>query len=455
MKRKKQLNLLIISCTIILLGLFSIQYYLVRNTYELISQTYINDIKKEISPVIDSPEMDSIESRVVDELKILCLQRVNKNISLEDFQSRIKEIAERGREISQIYLKSELKDYPILKEIKIRIQIEQILFETNDVYDTLLKTTEKPIVFLGEDSKGKAYNISSGVTQSSIEKEKDSIHPGVNYFYRQNQSTCIDISNFQLKVWKKMTWILIAAITLILFVIFLFFWMYRSLIKQKKIAELKTDFANNISHELKTPVSSLSLVIKSLKIDEINQDPEKLKELIAALERQSDRIQKLTEKVLESSDEYNIQFEKRDVILFLKDIISDFKSTKHTFKWDLQPKSQIINTDYYLLERVIQNLLENAQKYSPNSSEIKLKSYVYKSEFILEIQDHGIGITPREQEKIFDKFFRISEGNRHDIKGLGLGLYLSQNMMKSLGGSISVKSKLGAGSIFILKLPII
>lgn len=455
MKRKNQLNLLIISCTIILLGLFSIQYYLVRNTYELISQTYITNIKKEISPVIDSPEMDSIESQVVDELKILCLNRVKDSITVKEFHSKINKIAERGREKSQSYLKSQFKDYPLLKEIKIRIQVEQILFETNNIYDTLLKSTDKPIIILGETSNGKAFQISSGITQSSIEREKDSINAEINYFYKHHQSTCIDISNFQSKIWEKMKWILIAAVILILFVIFLFFWMYRSLIKQKKIAELKTDFANNISHELKTPVSSLSLAIKSLKIEEINQNPQKLKELIAALERQSNRIQSLTEKVLESSDEYKIQLQKMDIILFLKGIISDFKSDRHTLKSELEPTNLFLNTDYYLLERVLQNLLENAQKYSPNASEIKLKSHIYNSEFIVEISDNGMGISPKEQGKIFDKFYRIPEGNRHNIKGLGLGLFLSKNIMESLGGSITVNSKLGKGSTFILKIPII
>ena len=455
MKQQKQVNLLIISCGIILVGLFSIQYYLVRNTYQLESKTYINNIKKVIAPVVDSPEMDSIESRLFDEVKMLCLKRAHDSISLKEFNNDINKIAESGRVLSQNYVKSQFADYPLLKEIKLRTKVVEIVFETDGVYDTLLKLTDKPIVFLGQDFKGKSFNISKGITQSSIDKEKDSIHQAFNYFYKHNQLTDIDISDFQFKIWKEMMWILIAAVALILSVIFLFFWMYRSLIKQKKIAEIKTDFANNISHELKTPISSLSLIIKSLKIDEINQNPEKLNELIAALERQNNRIQNLTEKVLESSMDYNTDLQKTDIILFLKGIISDFKSETHIIKSEIEPDTLIIKTDYYLLERVIQNLLENAQKYSSNSSEIKLNSYVLDSEFIIEIQDNGIGISLKEQQKIFDKFYRISEGDRHNIKGLGLGLYLNQKMMKSMGGSISVKSKLGEGSTFILKIPVI
>ena len=419
------------------------------------SKTYISDIKKEISPVLDSPEMDSIESQIFEKVKMLCLKRANKNLSLGNFQEEIGRLADSARILSQNYLYRQSKDYPILTKIKMRTRVTEIIFETDGVYDTLIKLTDKPIVFLGEDFKGKFYNISNGITVSSIGKEKDSTIAAVNYFYKHNQETDIDISNIDIHIWKKMQWVLIAAVTLILAVIFLFFWMYRSFIRQKKIAEIKTDFANNISHELKTPVSSLSLAIKSLKLPEINQNPEKLEYLLASLERQTNRIQSLTEKVLESSMEYSTDLHKKDIILFLKGIILDFKSENYTIESQIQPESLILKTDYYLLERVVQNLLENAQKYSGSSMKIGVKSYVSGFEFIIEIEDNGIGISATEQQKIFEKFYRISKGNRHDIKGLGLGLYLSQKMMTSIGGSISVKSKLGEGSTFTLKIPAI
>ncbi len=455
MKQQNQIRLLIISCVVILAGLISIQYYLIENTYQLTSKTFISDVKKEITPVVDSPEMDSIESRLIEDVKLLSLQKVNDSLTLKEFNTELHKIANAGQMQSQDFLKSQFTDYPILQEIKVRTKVVQIVFETNTIYDTLLKLTDEPIVLLGENFKGKALTINTGVTESVIQKEPDSMQKPVNYFYKHNQVTDIDISNFQMKIWKKMAWTLSAAITLILSVIFLFFWMYRALIKQRKIAAIKTDFANNISHELKTPVTSLSLVVKSLKIDEINQNPQQLNALIETLERQTNRIQNVTEKVLESEIDYNIDFQKSDIIPFLKSIMSDFKPDKNSTKSEIEPESLIIKTDYHLLERVIQNLLENAKKYSPASSEIKLKSYVSGSEFMIEIADHGMGISIKEQQKIFEKFYRISEGNRHDIKGLGLGLYLSQKMMTSIGGSISVKSKIGEGSIFILKIPII
>lgn len=453
MKQQSQVKLLIISCLIILAGLISIQYYLIRNTYQLTSETYVNDVKKQIAPVVESPEMDSIEELFFDRVKKLCLKKSIDSLSVGQFQKEVRWVGDSMRYLSRNYLQSQFEDYPILREIRFRSRVTQIVFETDSVYDTLLKFTEIPIDYLGQDFKGKAFNINTGNVHSSVDTENDSINQKVKYFYKHNQSADMDISNFQFKILKKMTGMLIAAVALILSVIILFFWMYRSLIKQKKIAEVKTDFANNISHELKTPVSSLSLIIKSLKIEEINQNPQKLNELIISLERQNKRIQNLTERVLESSMEYKTELQKADIIQFLKGILSDFKSEKHNINLEIEPETLTIRADYYLLERVVQNLLENAQKYSPGSSEIKVKSYVSNSEFIIEIQDKGIGISTTEQQKIFDKFYRVSEGNRHNIKGLGLGLYLSMKMMKSMGGNISVKSKLGEGSTFILKIP--
>lgn len=450
MKQQNQVKLLIITCFLILGGLISIQYYLIRNTYQLTSETYVNDVKKEIAPVVEAPEMDSLEDRFLTRIKLICLKRANDSITFAQFNKEIRFVADSVSKASQLFIESQMRDYPILKEIKFRAQLELILFETNGVYDTLLRLTDPPIVYLGQNFTGKPFNFTKGISHSSVETDSNE---AVKYFYKHHQDSDFDISNFQQKVWKKMTWMLVAAISLILAVIVLFFWMYRSLIKQKKIAEVKTDFANNITHELKTPMASLALIIKSLKNEEINQNPEKRMELIQSLERQNKRIQNITDRVLESSMNYQNELKKENIVQFLNEISSDFKSETHVFKTDIKPEEFYVKTDLSQLERVIQNILENAQKYSPRNSEILLKSYQQNSEYIVEIQDQGKGIPANEHKKIFEKFHRVSEGNQHNTKGLGLGLFLSKQIMESLGGTISVNSKFNEGSTFTLKIP--
>jgi|GEM_PF-831368 len=456
MKQQNQIKLLIISCLVILAGLVSIQYYLIRNTYQLTSETYVNEVKKEIAPVLESPEMDTIEDRFVSELKRLCLKKTKDSLTLLQFHLKAQALSDSVRVISQKYLASQTRDYPVLEEIRIRFELRQILFETNGIYDTLLRLIDPPLVFIGEKFEGKGFNISTGITHTSVELDEEEGQDAVQYFYKHNQLVDMDISNFQQKVWKEMMWMLMGAAGLILAVIILFFYMYRSLIRQKKIAEVKTDFANNITHELKTPLASLNLIVKSFQNEEVYQNSELMKQLIHSLERQNKRMQNIVDRVLESSvDKQKTQIQEVDISGFLREFISDYHSAAHEFQTEIYPDELILETDTYQLGRVIQNLLQNAEKYSPEGSAIKLRSYRKNSDYIIEIQDEGKGIPAHEQKKIFEKFYRISEGNLHDAKGLGLGLYICKQIMESLGGNIYVQSTLKTGSMFILKIPVI
>mgnify|MGYP000902505095 CR=1 FL=1 len=454
MKQKNQIKILIIACLVILVGLISIQYYLIRNTYQLTSETYVNEVKKQISPVLDAPEMDSIEDRFISEMKNLCLDKAKDSLSLLQFQLKAQFLADSIHLISKKYLSTQFRDYPLLKEIGVRVELNQILFETDGVYDTLLRKIDPPLVYIGDKFQKKSFNISTGVTLTSVELDEKEDQEAVEYYYKHHQSVDMDISNFQQKILRKMAGMLLGAVGLILAVILLFFQMYRSLIKQKKIADVKTDFANNITHELKTPLASLNLVVKSLQKEEVIQNPEMLKQLLGSMDRQNNRIQNIVDRVLESSvNRQKIHLQEVDVVKFLKDFTSDFSSETHSLKVDLEPEEFILQTDTYQLGRVIQNLLQNAEKYSPEGTEIRLKGLQNNSDYIIEIQDEGIGIPATEQERIFDKFYRVSEGNRHNVKGLGLGLYLCKQIMDSLGGSIFVQSTLKKGSTFILKIP--
>ncbi len=454
MKRQNQIKFLIFSCIAILAGLISIQYYLIQNTYQLTSETYVNEVKKEIAPVLESPEMDTIEDRFVSDLKKLCLKKKEDSLSLLQFHIKAQFISDSVRLISQNYLQSQLKDYPILKEIRVRFELRQILFETDGVYDTLLRVIDPPLVFMGEKFEGKSFNISTGITNTSVELDENASRDAVQYFYKHDLSVDMDISNFQQKVWGKMLGMLIGAAALILAVIVLFFYMYRSLIKQKKIAEVKTDFANNITHELKTPLASLNLIIKSLQKEEVRQNPEVTQELMQSMERQNNRIQNIVDRVVESSfNHQKVQLQEVEIVKFLRDFTADFSSETHLLKAELEPHEFVLKTDTYQLGRVIQNLVQNAEKYSAKGSEIQIKGFLNNSDYIIEIRDEGDGIPATEQKKIFDKFYRIATGNRHDVKGLGLGLFLCKQIMESLGGNIFVQSSLKKGSTFILRIP--
>lgn len=456
MKQQNQIKLLIVSCILILAGLISIQYYLIKNTYDLQKRDYVTEVKDSISAVADAPELDDLQDSLSEIMKDLIVKRVSDSIGEKMFRQLLQKKTDSIRELGNLFLKQQEKHYPILKELKLRYQYTEIIFGNDMITDTILKLTEPPIIYFGKNLDGReTFNISFGNFYTNNNWKDDEVDNGekMNYTFSRRHSIDLDISNWERKVLLRMSWMLIAAVGLILAVIVLFFWMYRSLIKQKKIAEVKTDFANNITHELKTPMASLALIIKSLKNEEISQNVEKRKELIASLERQNKRIQNITDRVLESSMNYKTELKKEEIVQFLRIISSDFKSETHILKTQIQPEEFYAKTDLSQLERVIQNILENAQKYSPFGSEILLNSHGNNSEYIIEIQDQGMGVPAGEYKKIFDKFYRISEGNQHNAKGLGLGLFLSKQIMDSLGGTISVRSKIGEGSTFILKIP--
>jgi len=457
MKQQNQIKLLIIACLVILTGLISIQYYLIRNTYNLTKEKYITEVKTTIGPVVEAPEIDSLEDIYIEKLKILAQKKTDKTLSLSEFEIKMRFLTDSVRQAGNDFIASQIKDYPILHDVNLRFQLTKIIFSNNGVADTILKLTEPPLVFIGKvfDSKY-VFNISSGTVKTNHQWDRDNPNEKFNldYDYYHLSSVDMDISNFQEKVWGKMTGMLVAAIFLILAVILLFFKMYRALIKQKKIAEVKTDFAHNITHELKTPLASLNLIVKSFQNEEVHQNPEMMEELIHSLERQNKRIQNIVDRVLESSvDKQKIQIQEIEISEFLREITTDYHFSNHSLTVEIKPAELTLKTDSYQLGRVIQNLFQNAEKYSPPGSIIEFRSYQKDSDYIIEIHDEGKGIPVQEQKKIFEKFYRIPEGNLHETKGLGLGLYLCKQIMESLGGNIYVQSTLKKGSTFILKIP--
>ena len=457
MKQENQVKLLIFSCFLILAGLISIQYYLIRNTFNLTKDKYLVEVKKNIEPIVEAPEIDSLEDIYVERLKFFAAKKAEKTISSSEFQSKFKFLTDSVRQAGNEFIASQLKDYPILKEVNIRFQLTQIIFSNHGVADTILKLSEPPIVFIGKTfDSNSIFNISNGTVKTNHQWDRDNPDEkfNIDFDYSHLSSVDMDIANWQQKVWGKMLWMLAAAIFLIFAVIFLFFRMYRALIKQKKIAEVKTDFANNITHELKTPLASLNLIVKSFQNEEIHQNPDSMKELIQTLARQNKRMQNIVDRVMESSvDKQKLHLEKVEINEFLQEFISDYHSETHQIHSEIEAEKLELKTDTFQLGRVIQNLLQNAEKYSPENSLVTVKSYRKNSDYIIEIQDEGRGIPAEEQKKIFEKFYRVPEGNLHNTKGLGLGLFICKQIMESLGGGILVQSSLRKGSMFILKIP--
>ena len=225
------------------------------------------------------------------------------------------------------------------------------------------------------------------------------------------------------------------------------------MMKQKKIADIKTDFINNMSHEFKTPLATISVATDSLNNDKIATNPEKVKYY--------SQMKKQVESVLNMS-----KLERKEMQLFLKqtDVRELIRKLAESFRLiveerggtlteDFTAERLILKVDEFHLSNALINLLDNANKYSPEKPEINIKTRNEGNKYVIEISDKGMGMEPFNKKKIFEKFFREETGNVHNVKGQGLGLSYVKRIIELHGGQVLVESTKGLGSTFTVKLP--
>ncbi len=231
--------------------------------------------------------------------------------------------------------------------------------------------------------------------------------------------------------------------------------------RQKKISDMKNDFINNMTHEFKTPIATISLASDSINNPSIINNPEKVQRFTKIISQENKRMLGQVEKVLQMA-----QLEKKDLQLKMTDInihdllfsISEhinlqIKSKKGKLDLVLNATDPTIEGDSTHISNILYNLLDNANKYSPDVPEISVSTRNINNGIEISIEDNGIGISRENQKFIFEKFYRVSTGNVHDVKGFGLGLSYVKVMVDAHHGQIHVKSALGKGSTFILYFP--
>ncbi len=251
--------------------------------------------------------------------------------------------------------------------------------------------------------------------------------------------------------------------TLILLVIFLYTIIVA--FRQKKLTEMKNDFINNMTHEFKTPISTISLAAQMLNDDAVRKSPMMLQHTATGINDQTKRLRFQVEKVLQMSmfdrQSANLKLQEVDANVAIANIVHTFKLKVEKYGGsltaDLNAEDSIVAVDEMHFTNVIFNLLDNAVKYRREDEPLQLKvttSDLPSRRLRIEIADNGIGIKKEDLKKIFDKFYRVSTGNRHDVKGFGLGLAYVNKMVRELGGEISAESEFGHGSKFIIVLPL-
>lgn len=254
-------------------------------------------------------------------------------------------------------------------------------------------------------------------------------------------------------------WIYISAIVFLVLIFFGF--SLATIIKQKRLSEVITDFINNMTHELKTPIATISLSSEMIMRLEIKDDLEKAKKYAGIIFKENKRLETQVERVLNIStlDSENTTLNKKSLdfheLLFEVKDTFDFNQLANGGKISIENNASIfvIQADPIHITNVVYNLLDNAVKYCTSPPEIIISTKTEKKYLVVEIKDNGIGIRKEDLKMIFDKFYRVATGNIHDIKGFGLGLFYVKLIINEHNGTIDVKSKVGEGSTFTIKLP--
>ncbi len=249
---------------------------------------------------------------------------------------------------------------------------------------------------------------------------------------------------------------------LLLVLIFSFGYTIHSILMQKKISEMKTDFINNMTHEFKTPVATIMIASEALKDSELTLDKRSIDRLANIIYDENVRLGSHIERVLniakiEKGDlklEHK-EVEMNDLLAAIVDSMSlQLQKRNASIELDLSANRAIVMGDELHLSNVIFNLLDNANKYSPLNPQIKISTFSSGKNMIIRVADQGIGMSKDQLSKIFDQFYRIPTGNLHDVKGFGLGLSYVNNIVKRMSGTIKVKSEKDVGSEFEISLPL-
>lgn len=263
-------------------------------------------------------------------------------------------------------------------------------------------------------------------------------------------------------VFKEMWPFVFTSIIVIVILIFSFYYIMANNLKQKKLSIIKNDFISNMTHEFKTPISTISLASEMLGDSSIAQTPEKQQRYLKMIRDENKRLSVLVESILQTSildkGEFILKLSEVDIHDIINTAINNTQllidQRNGTIQTQLNATKFKLQADRVHLTNIIFNLIDNAIKYSKGVPEILISTHNTAEGIMIKVKDNGLGISKENQRKIFDKFYRVPTGNVHNVKGFGLGLSYVLAVVLKHNGTISVDSELGKGSTFNVHLPI-
>lgn len=263
-------------------------------------------------------------------------------------------------------------------------------------------------------------------------------------------------------IWKSMRWFIVGALLFTAIITTAFFLTIRTLLKQKKLSEIKSDFINNMTHEFKTPIATISLAVDALRNEKVMNDKEKTNYFTAIIKEENKRMNKQVETILKAAlldkQEVEVNLKKMHahelIESALNNITLQIKEKEGSIDVQLNAKTDTILADEVHFTNLINNLLDNAVKYSKEDLHIRLSTLNTGNQLRIRIEDNGIGMNKETLNRIFEKFYRAHTGNIHNVKGFGLGLSYVKTMVHAHKGTIKAESTPGRGSSFTITIPL-
>ena len=260
----------------------------------------------------------------------------------------------------------------------------------------------------------------------------------------------------------EMRVMIFGAILFTLIIISAFYVTVSALLRQKKLSEIKNDFINNMTHEFKTPLATISLAVDALRNEKVVQDRQKSEYFTGIIKEENRRMNKQVETILQASlldrQEQQLNLKPLHAHTIIQEAMENFhlqlEGKGGRAELQLNAKNDLLEADEVHFMNIITNLIDNAVKYSKENLVIKITTHSTTKSFIIRIEDNGIGMSKETQRRIFEKFYRAHTGNLHNVKGFGLGLSYVKTIVEAHQGKIKVDSMVGKGTTFTLELPL-
>ncbi len=337
-------------------------------------------------------------------------------------------------------------------------------FEKNNIKDVDFEFAITSISIIGDDLQSKKYTEVYFDTAHNLRFVSPIISSNSSFSesIAPQELLVIVVPNVNKIIWKQMYWMIAGALAFTLIIFLAFFITIRALLNQKKLSEIKSDFINNMTHEFKTPLATISLAVDALKNEKVVNDKTKMDYFSGIIKDENKRMNKQVEAILQAAllDKQEIQLNEKPVHAHelihaaINNIQLPLAEKKGKLETDLNATNDLIMGDEVHIINIINNLLDNAIKYSKENLKIKLSTQNFNNNLRIKIEDNGIGMNKETLNRIFEKFYRAHTGNIHNVKGFGLGLSYVKSIVDAHKGKIKAESVIGKGSCFIIDLSV-